>query len=84
MITIQPISAGYPAGSGYPAMTGYPAGYRISGKKIGRISGQVLIRCNPIKILKLVDFSDNILIRLIFSNFLSVWLPLSSYTIGLT
>ena len=25
MITIQPISAGYPAGSGYPAMTGYPA-----------------------------------------------------------
>jgi len=44
--------AGYPAGSGYPAKTGYPAGYRISGKKNGwisggRISGQVLIRCNP-------------------------------------
>ena len=28
-------------------MVGYPTGFQRSGRKIGQISGQVLIRCNP-------------------------------------
>ena len=43
--------AGYPAGSGFPTKTGYPAGYRISGKKIGRTSGnQISIRLQADKL----------------------------------